>query len=175
MGLLDSIIRRATNRVANAAADKVVDQMVDSIRGNGQNGRTGSQTNYSQPNYNQQSSQQSYQQNANAGYQNDFCNEAECRRRVLQCLNQNFGSYNIQENVPSTIFGERGGLPYSIMVSQGSSPKLVIMIIGKTTVSRRNYRFSRQAAESKGVTLINFIGHYPNRPEYILNRLRQYL
>lgn len=176
MGFLDSIFKRATDRVANAAADRVVDKVVDSIRGtaSGSSSDTYSsaQNNFSQ---NGNSFSQSNSSAVASGYEDGFCDQAECRRRLLQCLAQNFSSYSVQENVPSMMFGERGGLPYSIVVSQGSTPKLVIMIIGKTTCYLRKYRFSREAAESKGVTVINFIGHYPNRPDYILNRLRSYL
>ncbi len=174
MGLLDSILRRATNRVANAAADRVVDQVVDSIRGNGTsqktNYNTGAQNTNSQP-----STQPANNAVPEDAFGEGYCDAAECRKRILACLSQNFASYSVQENAASSIMGENGGMPYSIAVYQGGTVKLLIMIIGKTTCQLRKYRFSMEAAKRNGVTMINFVGHYPNRPDYICDRLRQYL
>ena len=55
------------------------------------------------------------------------------------------------------------------------TPKLLIMLIGKTTTSHREYRWSREVAEAKGIPFINFIRHYPNRVDYIRQRLHKYL
>ncbi len=66
-------------------------------------------------------------------------------------------------------------MDYSIVVSNEEDIALIIMMIGKTTTSHREYRWSRQFAEERGIPLINFIEHYPNRPEYIIERLHKYL
>jgi len=54
-------------------------------------------------------------------------------------------------------------------------PKLFIMIVGKNTTTHREYRWSREQAERAGVTMINFVAHYPNEIPYIVDRLHQYL
>ena len=66
-------------------------------------------------------------------------------------------------------------MDYDIVVYDGTQPKLVIMIIGKTTTSHREYRWSREEAEKRGCDFFNFIDHYPNRPEYITKRLHTVL
>lgn len=60
---------------------------------------------------------------------------------------------------------------YSLDVYNGETPKLFIMIIGKTIYAHREYRFSKQEAEKNGITMINFIEHYPNEISYIEDRL----
>jgi hypothetical protein len=52
---------------------------------------------------------------------------------------------------------------------------IIIMLIGKTTCYHREYRWSREFAEERNIPFINFINHYPNRPEYISERLHKYL
>ena len=66
-------------------------------------------------------------------------------------------------------------MDYSIGVYSGEDPKLFIMLIGKTTTSHREYRWSREEAEKRGYPFINFIVHYPNTPAYISERLHKYL
>ena len=53
--------------------------------------------------------------------------------------------------------------------------RLVIMIVGKTATSHREYRWSREFAESHGIIFLNFVRHFPNTIPYISDRLHQYL
>ena len=99
-----------------------------------------------------------------------------CREKLLEVLGTEFPQYTVKENVSPSIFGERGYvMDYSMVIYDGAAPKLVIMIIGKTTTAHRSYRLARQAAEAKGVTFLNFIEHYPNRIDYITERLHKYI
>ena len=67
-------------------------------------------------------------------------------------------------------------MDYSMLIlDEDNKIQLIIMLIGKTTTAHREYRWSREFAEEKGVKFINFINHYPNRPEYISARLHKYL
>ena len=76
---------------------------------------------------------------------------------------------------PRELGGTGKFMDYSVLVSKEGKPVLAMMIIGKTTTSHREYRWSREFAESKGITFINFIDHYPNQTEYIKLRLHKYL
>ena len=106
----------------------------------------------------------------------DYEDGMTCRERILKILAEEFPSYTVKENVSPTEFGGTGKfMNYSIVVLDGSTPKLIMMLIGKTTTSHREYRFSREFAQSKGYTFINFVEHYPNRPDYISKRLHKYL
>ena len=99
-----------------------------------------------------------------------------CRQRILEILANEFQEYTVRENVsPQEFHGVGRFMDYSIVVYKDGTPKLVIMLIGKTTTSHREYRWSREEAEKHGYPFINFVKHYPNRPEYISNRLHQYL
>ena len=98
------------------------------------------------------------------------------RERILDILRTEFPAYTVRENVsPRTIGGTGRFMDYSIGVYSGEDPKLFIMLIGKTTTSHREYRWSREEAEKRGYPFINFIVHYPNTPAYISERLHKYL
>ena len=100
----------------------------------------------------------------------------DCRERILEVLANEFPQYAVKENVsPTTIGGMGRFMDYSIVVYDGDVPKLIMMLIGKTTSYHREYRWSREEAEKKGIPFINFIRHYPNTPEYISDRLHKYL
>ena len=76
---------------------------------------------------------------------------------------------------PTTIGGQGRFLDYSYGVYLGGDPKLFIMIVGKKTTSHRVYRWSKEEAAKKGITMINFVEHFPNKYDYVKNRLAQYL
>lgn len=99
-----------------------------------------------------------------------------CRQRILEILETEFPQYTVKEKVsPTTIGGTGKFMDYSIVVYDGETPKLMMMLIGKTTTAHREYRWSRQEAEKNGYAFINFVEHYPNTPEYISTRLHKYL
>ena len=106
----------------------------------------------------------------------DYEDGKTARQRILEILADKFPRYDVKENVsPATIGGTGRFMNYSIAVYDGNVPKLFIMLIGKTTTAHREYRWSRQEAEKRGYSFINFVEHFPNRPEYIEERLRKYL
>ena len=108
-------------------------------------------------------------------YEQDYSG-LTCREKIIRVIADEFPRYDIKENVsPLTIGGTGRFMNYSIGVYDGDIPKLFIMIIGKTTTSHREYRWSREEAEKNGITFLNFIEHYPNRVEYIKERLHKYL
>ena len=99
-----------------------------------------------------------------------------CREKILAVLAESFPQYEVRENVsPRTIGGEGRFMDYSIGVYSGGEPKLFMMIIGKTTTSHREYRWSREEAEKRGIVFLNFVEHYPNKTDYIRERLANYL
>ena len=116
----------------------------------------------------------------NMEYQESYFEPVEdgttSRERILEVLRNEFSDYTVKEDVsPTTIGGTGRFMNYSIGVYKDDVPKLFIMLIGKTTTTHREYRWSREEAEKKGYPFINFIEHYPNTPEYISNRLHKYL
>ena len=100
-----------------------------------------------------------------------------CRERILECIATEFPQYHVAENVsPRELGGEGRFMDYSMLIlDEDNKICLIIMLIGKTTTAHREYRWSREFAEEKGVKFINFVNHYPNRPEYISERLHKYL
>lgn len=100
----------------------------------------------------------------------------EAATKIRKVLAEDFSSYEVKENVsPTTLGGTGKFMNYSFGVYQGGAPKLFIMMVGKTTCSSRIYRFSKEQAAKSGVTMINFVSHYPNNVEYIKERLKKYL
>ncbi len=99
-----------------------------------------------------------------------------CREKILEVLANEFPRYTVKENVsPSTIGGTGKFMDYSIVVYDGEVPKLIMMLIGKTTTSHREYRFSKEEARKNDIPFMNFIEHYPNTVEYISARLHRCL
>ncbi|MBR4164579.1 MAG: hypothetical protein IKR11_13745 [Solobacterium sp.] len=99
-----------------------------------------------------------------------------CREKILEVLASEFPQYTVKEDVsPTTIGGTGKFMNYSIAVYDGETPKLFMMLIDKTTTFHREYRWSREEAEKKGYTFLNFVKHYPNTIPYITDRLHQYL
>ena len=99
-----------------------------------------------------------------------------CREKILGVLQEEFPAYTVKENVsPRELGGTGRFMDYSIVVYDGAQVRLIMMLIGKTTTSHREYRWSREFAESRGYAFINFIKHYPNRNDYISQRLHKYL
>jgi hypothetical protein len=104
------------------------------------------------------------------------CDRPTCRARILAVLASEFPSYTVKEDVsPHTIGGTGKFMNYSIAVYSGDEPKLFMMLIGKTTASHREYRWSKEEAAKKGIPMINFICHDPNKTVYIKQRLHKYL
>ena len=102
--------------------------------------------------------------------------ELPARDKILKVLAEEFPQYIVKEGVsPLTIGGTGRFMNYSIGVYDGETPKLFIMLIGKTTTSHREYRWSREEAEKNGIPFYNFIVHYPNRYDYIKERLHKVL
>ena len=96
--------------------------------------------------------------------------------KLREVLASEFASYTVKENVsPATIGGTGKFMNYSFAVYQGETPKLFMMIIGKTTCTHREYRWSKEQAAKAGVTMINFMAHEPNSVLYIKTRLHKYL
>lgn len=99
-----------------------------------------------------------------------------CRDKLLSVLANEFPGYAVAENIsPLTIGGTGRFMNYSIGVYNGGMPVLFIMIVGKTTCSHREYRFSKEEAAKHGIPMINFVEHYPNETSYISGRLHKYI
>ena len=122
---------------------------------------------------NAQSSESSYDESY---FEEDPTDTRTCKEKILEVLKNEFPDYEVGEEVsPRELGGTGKFMDYSILVSKGGAPKLAIMIIGKTTASHREYRWSREFAEAKGIPFINFIHFYPNKIDYITQRLHKYL
>ena len=102
--------------------------------------------------------------------------ELDCKTKIGEVIATEWPKYDLYEDVSPTRIGGTGQfLDYSIGVYDGDKPVLFIMIIDKATTRYRKYRWSKEQAEKAGVTMINFIGHAPNRYWYIKERLAKYL
>lgn len=109
-------------------------------------------------------------------YTEDPDDDRTCREKILSVLEKEFPQYEVLTDVsPRDLGGQGRFMNYSIAVRECGELKLVVMIIGKTTTSHREYRWSREFAENNGIVFLNFVEHYPNRVEYISDRLHNYL
>lgn len=96
--------------------------------------------------------------------------------KIRNLMMAEFPEYELRENVsPTTIGGTGRFMNYTFGVYLNGQPKLFMMVIGKTTCSHREYRWSKEQAQAAGVPMINWVEHYPNKIDYMVNRLHQYL
>ena len=164
MGFLDDLFK-AVNTIKNVAETF-----------NKQNGGAyGQQQTKPAPNFNDPagSPQNSGTQNV-AGMEEDV--QVDVRKEIEEIVAECFPQYELRRNVsPTTIGGQGRFLDYSYGLYHDGVPKLFIMIVGQKTCSHRMYRWSKEEAANKGITMINFVEHFPNQYDYVKNRLAQYL
>ena len=83
--------------------------------------------------------------------------------------------YRLNGDQATSTKGKSFLLKYKFLRSFRLRIFLIIMLIGKTTTQHREYRWSKEFALSHGMTFLNFVQHYPNRLDYISDRLHKYL
>ena len=106
----------------------------------------------------------------------DYEDNIPIDKKISDILAEKFSQYEVRRDVSPTEIGGTGKfMNYSFGIYQNGSPKLFIMLTGKTTNNCRLYRWSKEQAVKAGITMINFVPHFPNRPEYVAERLAKYL
>ena len=106
----------------------------------------------------------------------DYEDNIPIDKKISDILAEKFSQYEVRRNVSPTEIGGTGKfMNYSFGIYQNGAPKLFIMLTGKTTNNCRLYRWSKEQAQKAGITIINFVPHFPNRPEYVAERLAKYL
>ena len=106
----------------------------------------------------------------------DYEDNIPIDKKISDILAEKFSQYEVRRDVSPTEIGGTGKfMNYSFGIYQNGSPKLFIMLTGKTTNNCRLYRWSKEQAAKAGITMINFVPHFPNRPEYVAERLAKYL
>ncbi len=106
----------------------------------------------------------------------DYEDNIPIDKKISDILAEKFSQYEVSRDVSPTEIGGTGKfMNYSFGIYQNGSPKLFIMLTGKTTNNCRLYRWSKEQAAKAGITMINFVPHFPNRPEYVAERLAKYL
>ena len=102
--------------------------------------------------------------------------DEDVRDKLLKVLAEGFPQCEVRENVSPLTIGAWGKpMDYSVGVYKDGEPALFIMFISRNTTRLRAYRWAKEAAAAKGIPMINFVRSYPNRYEYITERLHKYL
>ncbi|MBO4927903.1 MAG: hypothetical protein J5379_06610 [Clostridiales bacterium] len=154
MGLFDRLLGNAAKKAINEAIDNVTGHHTTSTP--------------STPAYTPQSNYEPVPQDPV---------EIPVDQKLDKILTSEFPSYQVQKNVDPRSMGATDThlIPYAYVISANGQAKLIIMLPGKNTCSTRAYRFAKAFAESRGITLINFLLDSPNEESYIIGRLHQYL
>ncbi|MBQ4251457.1 MAG: hypothetical protein II704_00260 [Erysipelotrichaceae bacterium] len=109
-------------------------------------------------------------------FEEDDEDPRNCRDKIRDVLIHEFPDNKFMEDVcPRDLGGQGRFMNYSFLICQEDVAKVAIMIIGKTTTSHREYRWSKEFAQAHNITFLNFVEHYPNKVEYISERLHKYL
>lgn len=166
MGFLDSLLRKSSNAVTSAAARAVGNAVGDVVEDAAQGLMKGLKNAANDANEEIKQSKT---------VRDDF-SDKEVDEKLREILKTEFSQYEVKEQVsPTTIGGEGKFLPYDFAVYENGQPKLFIMVVYNNTCASREYRWSKEQAESAGVTLINFVYAFENKKDYMVDRLHQYL
>lgn len=113
----------------------------------------------------------------NGGSKNNvrLSGEAALRSRLEQVIANEYGAYELRQNVPaSEMFAEYGAVDYSYGLYQNGAPVAFINIISnRNDYSLKRYRLAKEASVNRGVPHMNFFSHLPNESVYISQRLRK--
>lgn len=170
MGFLDRLIKQSARQITSAVVKNATNTIIDELTGNGNKAQsqttpavqttTNPVVTVSEP--------------VPAGYEGVA--DADVEIKLETVLAKEFPQYEIRKEVsPETIGGTGRFLNYSYGVYENGIPKLFIMLVGNNTCASRYYRWSKEAAQKAGVTLINFVPCFENKITYIIQRLHQYL
>ena len=168
MGFLDRLLKQSARQITSAVVKNATNTIIDELTGNGNKTQTTPtvQT-IATPAV-------TVSESVPAGYEG--LADADLEMKLETVLAKEFPQYEIRKEVsPTTIGGTGRFLNYSYGVYENGTPKLFIMLIGNNTCASRYYRWSKEAAQNAGVTLINFVPHFENKITYIIQRLHQYL
>ncbi len=83
-----------------------------------------------------------------------------------------YSSYDVKEDYS---FAGADAQNASFAVFSNGAPKLYIMLVGKSTCSSHAYLEAKRKAVSEGVSIVNFVEHFENKPEYVKERIAEYL
>ena len=174
MGFLDSLLNKGTRMVKKAAKEAMVEAADEILKGLANDGKETTATKTTATKTTSTAKSASANTSVPAGYEN--VKDADVEDKLRAVFAKEFPQYEIKENVsPETLGGTGRFMNYSFGVYENGQPKLFIMIISSNTCASRFYRWSKEQAEKSNVTMINFVGAFENKIDYIINRLHQYL
>ena len=155
MGFFDNLLKKGANRVlsnlVNDAADKLTDKIEDKIAE-----RTDTAT------------------TVNSSSKQTVSNSSSAVDTISNVLRTDFSRYEVKENVsPTTIGGTGNFIPYTFGIYENGQPKAFIMVTDHNKEQLRAFRWSKEEAEKNGIPFINFFTQFPNKTEYVKNRLSQ--
>ena len=120
---------------------------------------------------------------------------AEWRAFFREIIQSDFADYDVRENVPVTelagnasdefqlyksrprqVYKAEWGEPYTFVLSQGGTPKGIVMLgDGHSHSANVKYLIARMYAKKMGLPYINFYTQMPNVREYVVSRISKYL
>lgn len=101
--------------------------------------------------------------------------EAGFRDRFEEIIAEEWPGYELVQNVSAYDFGaEDGARDYSYGLYYNGEPKAMIMIIrGSNEYRKSEVVKAMNACERQGIVYLNFMVYFPNRRDYISNRLKE--
>ncbi|MBP5354791.1 MAG: hypothetical protein J6Y67_06625 [Lachnospiraceae bacterium] len=168
--MLESILKRLLRRKVEQKVEKVVDEALDSaLNSNKAAQPTAGATQPASP-------VAAADYSANAGAENEwdieYNHDINYFRQIIQA---NFPEYALEENVPfaQLVPGVRYQYPpYTFVMRKNGQIALVISLQSKYSYKKGLHTMCEWKAQLRH---INFFIEYPDRPEYVINRIRQYL
>lgn len=175
MGLFDSILKQGARRLISEVTNAAIDTVADEIKKNFTDGSDNNAINTTTTTVKKESSlEERLGYKVPEGYEDVAEKMVEDKLRAV--FQREFPQYEIREKVsPTTIGGTGNFRPYRFGVYENGTPKLFIMIVSHNTCRERLYRWSKEEAEKAGIPMINFVGLFENKIDYIIDRLHQYL
>ncbi len=175
MGLFDSILKQGAKRLISEVTNAAIDTVTDEIKKNFADGGSNNTTTSTATTVKKELSlEERLGYKVPEGYEDVAEETVDVKLRAV--FQREFPQYEIREGVsPTTIGGTGNFMPYTFGVYENGQPKLFIMEVYNNTCRERLYRWSKEEAEKAGVPMINFVGLFENKIDYIIDRLHQYL
>ena len=84
--------------------------------------------------------------------------------------------FKLYQSRPQQSYKAEWGAPYSFVLYQGGTPAGIVMLGDGSSHSKNvKYLISRMYAKKLGLPYINFYTQKPNKRDYVINRIREFM
>jgi len=172
MGFLDNLLKKETRKIISGVVDSIADNVVAGAKGAlDKSGISSAVENRMQP-----TADRAGKVIAAADAESGCGGSAAVvRKRIENCLQQDFPGYSLREEVPISDIGVQDILwTYSYGVYRdGVAVAMINLLSGANDYKKKIVLQSKAACENAGIGYVHFLLRLPNRTAYISEQLHK--